>query len=103
MKNSSVVTWVQWIREESNKLIASIEDEIARRQDPDDPFDGTASGIFPPLQNIVDTQQKTTSKKQSSQIKVDESGSRNPPATEGAVGEERQTYRVHSDHKPLRQ
>ena len=86
MKDSPVVTWVQWIREESNKLIAAIEDEIARRQDPDDPFDGTASGIFPPLQNVVDTQQKTASKKQPSQIKVDESGSRNPQTTEGAVG-----------------
>ena len=85
MKNSSVVTWVQWIREESNKLIAAIDDEIARRQDPDDPFDGTASGIFPPLQN-VGTQQKTVSKKQPSQIKVDESASRSPQTTEGAVG-----------------
>ena len=86
MKDSSVVTWVQWIREESNKLIAAVEDEIARRQDPDDPFDGTASGIFPPLQNIVNTQQKTASKKKPSQIKVDESGNRNPSTTEGAVG-----------------
>ena len=86
MKDSSVVTWVQWIREESNKLIAAIEDKIARRQDPDDPFDGTASGIFPPLQNIVDTQQKTTSKKQPSRIKADESGSRSPQTTQGAVG-----------------
>ena len=69
MKDSSVVTWVQWIREESNKLIAAIDDEITRRQDPDDPFDGTASGIFPALQHTAETQQKT--------IKVDESTSRN--------------------------
>ena len=46
MKNSPVETWVQWIRDESNKLISAIDEEIARRQDPDDPFDGTASGIF---------------------------------------------------------
>ena len=86
MKDSSVVTWVQWIREESNKLIAAIEDEIARRQDPDDPFDGTASGVFSPLQNAMPAQQKTAFKKQSSQIKVDESRSPNPQLTEGAVG-----------------
>ena len=85
MKDSPVVTWVQWIREESNKLIAAIEDEIARRQDLDDPFDGTASGIFPPLQDVVGIQQKTVSKKQPSQIKVDELANRSPQ-TEGAVG-----------------
>ena len=49
MKDSSISTWVMWIRDESNGLIAEIDEEIARRQDPDDPFDGTASGIFAPL------------------------------------------------------
>ena len=29
MKNSPVETWVQWIRDESNKLIAAIDKEIA--------------------------------------------------------------------------
>ena len=72
MKNSPVETWVQWIRDESNKLIAAIDEEVAQRQDPDDPFDGTASGIFPPLQ------QGTTQKGQSNRIKADESTNRNP-------------------------
>ena len=49
MKNSSIPTWITWIRDESNELIAAIDEEIAMRQDPDDPFDGTASGIFTPL------------------------------------------------------
>ena len=75
IKDSSVVTWVQWIREESNKLIAAIDDEITRRQDPDDPFDGTASGIFPALQHTAGIHQKD--------IKVDESTSRSPRTTEG--------------------
>ena len=86
MKDSSVVTWVQWIREESNKLIAAIDDEITRRQDPDDPFDGTASGIFPPLQNIAGTQQKTVPKKKSNPIKIDESTNRSPQTAEGVQG-----------------
>ena len=73
MKNSPVETWVQWIRDESNKLIAAIDEEIARRQDPDDPFDGTASGIFPPLQNIAASQQEVILDVQSNQIKPDES------------------------------
>ena len=75
IKGSSVVTWVQWIREESNKLIAAIDDEITRRQDPDDPFDGTASGIFPALQHTAGIHQKD--------VKIDESTSRSPRTTEG--------------------
>ena len=51
MKDSSVTTWVTWVREESNELIAAIDEEVTKRQDPDDPFDGTASGIFLPLQH----------------------------------------------------
>ena len=80
MKNSPVETWVQWIRDESNKLIAAIDEEITRCQDPDDPFDGTASGIFPPLQNIATTQQGMTQGAQS--IKPDESRNHSPQAVE---------------------
>ena len=84
MKNSPVVTWVQWIRDELNKLITAIDEEISRRQDPDDPFDSTASGIFPPLQNIDELQQGTVPKAQSNQIKVDELTNRSL-RTEGTV------------------
>ena len=86
MKDSSVVTWVQWIREESNKLIAAIDDEITRRQDPDDPFDGTASGIFPPLQNVTETQQKAVPKKKANPTKIDESTNHSPQTVEGVQG-----------------
>ena len=78
MKNSPVETWVQWIRDESNKLIAAIDEEITRCQDPDDPFDGTASGIFPPLQNIAMSQQGVTQGAKS--IKPDESRNHSPQA-----------------------
>ena len=39
------------MRDESNELIAAIDEEVTKIQDPDDPFDGTASGIFLPLQH----------------------------------------------------
>ena len=60
MKDSSVTTWITWVREESNELIAAIDEEVTKRQDPDNPFDGTASGIFLPLQheNEVPPQQQ---------------------------------------------
>ena len=51
MKDSSVATWITWVRDESNELIAAIDEEVTKRQDLDDAFDGTASGIFLPLQH----------------------------------------------------
>ena len=50
MKNCSTSTWIAWIREENNDLIATIDEENVRRRDPDDPFDGKVGGMFAPLQ-----------------------------------------------------
>ena len=80
MKDSPVTTWITWIREESNKLIAAIDDEVTKRQDPDDPFDGTASGIFSPLQ------QRNTAPPQQCVQQVDESKDRNTQEKESAEG-----------------
>ena len=71
MKGSSVATWITWMRDESNELIAAIDEEITRRQDPDDPFDGTASGTFTPLQHENEVQQRQIDQQ------VDESKDRN--------------------------
>ena len=38
MKNCPIATWITWIRDESNELIAAIEEENVRRRDPDDPL-----------------------------------------------------------------
>ena len=54
--------------------------ENVRRRDPDDPFDGTASGIFPPLQHEEEVhQQQNTSgtQRNENRVEVDESGNRN--------------------------
>ena len=51
MRKSPVPTWIRWIREESERIVGDLEEEIKRRHDPDDPFDGTASGIFNPLEH----------------------------------------------------
>ena len=63
MKDSSVTTWITWMRDESNELTAAIDEEVTKRQDPDDPFDGTASGIFLPLQH----ENEFTSRRQGAQ------------------------------------
>ena len=81
MKDSSVTTWITWVREESNELIAAIDEEVVKRQDPDDPFDGTASGIFLPLQceNVVPPQQQEVQQ-------IDESDNRNSQKGEPLEG-----------------
>ena len=55
MRQSSVPAWIRWIREESEKIVGDLEEEIRRRNDPDDPFDGTASGMFDPLEHDTRT------------------------------------------------
>ena len=80
MKNCLIATWITWIRDESNELIAAINEKNVRRRDADDPFDGTASCIFPPLQHEEEVhQQQNTSGIQHNEnrVEVDESGNRN--------------------------
>ena len=38
-----------WIREETNALMNQLEEELIARGDPEDPFNGSANGIFHPL------------------------------------------------------
>ena len=80
MKNCPIATWITWIRDESNELIVAIDEQNVRRRDPDDPFDGTASGVFAPLQHEEEVhQQQNTSGIQcnKNRVEVDESGNRN--------------------------
>ena len=80
MKNCPIAAWITWIRDESNELIVAIDEENIRRRDPDDPFDGTASGIFAPLQHEEEVhQQQNTSgiQRNENRIEVDKSGNQN--------------------------
>ena len=46
MSQASSIAWVTWIRDETNKAMMMLDEEIAREGDPDDPFNGTARGVF---------------------------------------------------------
>ena len=46
MSQASSTAWVTWIRDETNKAMMMLDEEIAREGDPDDPFNGTARGVF---------------------------------------------------------
>ena len=46
MSQASSTAWVMWIRDETNKAMMMLDEEVAREGDPDDPFNGTAGGVF---------------------------------------------------------
>ena len=43
--------WTNWIREETEEIMKQLEEERDSRSNPDDPFNGTANGVFLPLQD----------------------------------------------------
>ena len=43
--------WTNWIREETDEIMKQLEEERDSRSDPDDRFNGTANGVFLPLQD----------------------------------------------------
>ena len=51
MSQGDVAVWTNWIREETEEIMKQLEEERDSRSDPDDPFNGTANGVFLPLQD----------------------------------------------------
>ena len=51
MGQCDIAVWKNWIREETDKIMKQLEEERDSRSDPDDPFNGTANGVFEPLQD----------------------------------------------------
>ena len=51
MGQGDVTVWTNWIREETDEIMKQSEEERDSRSDPDDPFNGTANGVFRPLQD----------------------------------------------------
>ena len=49
MGQSDVTVWTNWIREETTTVMDQLYEELEARGDPDDPFNGSANGIFQPL------------------------------------------------------
>ena len=51
MGQGDIAVWTNWICEETDKIIKQLEEERDSRSDPDNPFNGTANGVFLPLQD----------------------------------------------------
>ena len=51
MSQGDIAVWTNWIRKETDKIMKQLEEERDSKSDPDDPFNGTANGVFLPLQD----------------------------------------------------
>ena len=51
MGQGDIAVWTNWICEETDEIMKQLEEERGSRSDPDDPFNGTANGVFQPLQD----------------------------------------------------
>ena len=51
MSQGDIAVWMNWIREETDEIMKQLEEERDSRSNPDDRFNGTANGVFHPLQD----------------------------------------------------
>ena len=51
MGQGDVAVWTNWICEETEEIMKQLEEERDSRSNPDDLFNGTANGVFLPLQD----------------------------------------------------
>ena len=63
MSQGDTTVWTKWICEETDEIMKQLEEERDSRSDPDDPFNGTANGVFQPLQEPVITATPSTDAK----------------------------------------
>ena len=50
MGHGDVTVWTNWVHEETEVVMNQLEEELVARGDPDEPFNGSANGVFQPLQ-----------------------------------------------------
>ena len=53
MSNTPPNEWIKWVNSESERLCEELEEEILRARQKDDPFNGTAGGVFQALPHKV--------------------------------------------------
>ena len=51
MGQGDITVWTNWICKETEVVMNQFNEELISRGDPDDPLNGTANGIFHPLQD----------------------------------------------------
>ena len=53
MGQGDIAVWKNWICEETDEIMKQLEEERDSRSNPDDRFNGTANGVFLPLQDLL--------------------------------------------------
>ena len=53
MAQGDISVWTNWIREKTDEIMKQLEEERHSRSNPNDPFSGTANGVFQPLQDLL--------------------------------------------------
>ena len=51
MGQGDIAVWTNWIHEETEEIMKQLEEERDSRSDQENPFNGTANGVFLPLQD----------------------------------------------------
>ena len=46
MGQGDINVWTNWVHEETDVTMSQLEEELEAQGDPDDPFNGTANGVF---------------------------------------------------------
>ena len=49
MGQGDITVWTNWIREEMTAVMNQLDKELEARGDSDDPFNGSANGVYQPL------------------------------------------------------
>ena len=118
MGQGDIAVWTNWICEEMDEIMKQLEEERDSRSDPDDPFNGTANGVFQPLQDPLSLpppvqtpkrQEHNSENTESSQNSWENVGRWNTaftpfgeqqvPQVQGAVGNQEQPKRQRSPRK----
>ena len=77
MAQGDIAVWTNWIREETDEIMKQLEEERDSRNDPDDPFNGTANGVFQPLQDPLSLPPLVQTPKRQGNISEDSEHSQN--------------------------
>ena len=107
MAQGDISVWTNWIREETDEIMKQLEEERHSRSDPDDPFSGTANGVFQPLQDPLSLPPPVqTPKRQgnnSEDLEHSQNSRKNVRKHNTASREERRNERVTSAQGELRE
>ena len=100
MAQGDISVWTNWIHEETDEIMRQLEEERHSRSDPDDPFSGTANGVFQPLQDPLSLPPPVqTPKRQgnnSEDLEHSQNSRRNVRKNNTATREERRNEKVTS-------